>query len=219
MRTDENKFKKIVVALLWIAFILILFANREKLTLDKISNLSNINIFFAIPIMLLLFALKSLVMFIYIGILYTACGLIFPLPIALMVNLFGTALMIIIPYFMGKRGGKKIVDNLSKKHEGLSFFKEKENNNTVFAVFFTRMIRILPSDPVGMYFGAKETDFKKYFWGSLLGMMPTTVCFTFMGMGIKDISSPQFIISLIIQIIFATSSIAVYFVIKKRHAR
>lgn len=56
-----------------------------------------------------LFAVKSLSIFLYSGLLYAASGILFPLPVAIAVNIAGTAVMVSIPYWLGKRLGSQAV--------------------------------------------------------------------------------------------------------------
>ena len=55
------------------------------------------NPWLAAAVLLAMFALKSVSVFFYAGILYAASGILFPLPIAVLVNLCGTAIMTTLP--------------------------------------------------------------------------------------------------------------------------
>ena len=71
------------------------------------------------------------------------------------------------------------------------------------------MVR-LPSDVVSLYMGAVQVEYKKYLLGSLLGLLPHTITFPIMGMNIRDIRSPRFMISLCTEIAYILVTYAVY---------
>ena len=84
--------------------------------MDTIVNYTPSNLVLAAFVLLLLFALKTLSVFFFSGILYTASGLIFDLPIAVLVNAMGLMVMISEGYFMGKTFGSNLVGTLAEKH-------------------------------------------------------------------------------------------------------
>lgn len=87
------KAGKIVLVLIWAGIILICLVYRNSVSVDGILNYTPENPFLAAVVLLLLFALKSVSIVIYAGILYVVSGLIFPLPVAILVNLCGSLIM------------------------------------------------------------------------------------------------------------------------------
>ena len=85
-----------------------------------------------------------------------------------------------------------------------------------FDSFFLRIISCLPGDIVSMYFGAAKLDFSRYFWGSMLGIVPGTITASFMGESIRDPLSPKFIISLSVTLFMAVLSIVIYRISNKK---
>lgn len=74
---------------LWVVLIVLCFLNRDALSVSDILQYSPANPFLAAFVMVLLFALKSLTVVLFCGFLYAAAGILFPLPVALLVNLIG----------------------------------------------------------------------------------------------------------------------------------
>ena len=79
------------------------FTVKDAFTLDGLINATPKNQILAIFFVLCLFSIKSFLFFIYGGLLYALCGALFILPIAIVVNVVGSLLMITIPYYFGKK--------------------------------------------------------------------------------------------------------------------
>ena len=96
------------LAAVWIAIVCVCFFNRDKFSVDEVLRFTPSEPWLAALIMLLLFALKSLSVVVYCGILYAADGILFSLPVAILMNILGTAVMVSVPYFIGRRRGGDI---------------------------------------------------------------------------------------------------------------
>ena len=158
-------------------------------------------------------------MFIYSGLLYAVTGVLFPFPAAMAVNLLGSVLMSTLPFLLGKKAGSDGLDRLIQRTPKLKLLKEFPSQNTVFFAFFTRIIHVLPSDPVSMYCGAAGMGYLPFLTGSLLGLLPMIVCFTVMGMNVQDISSPAFRISVCVMVVAAVLSAVLWKFWRKRHEK
>lgn len=211
----SSYIKKLIGISFWIILIIICFVNREKISVESIVEFTPDNTFPAVVIMLFLFAIKGVAIFIYGSILYIVCGMIFPLPLAIAVNTVGTVIMTGIPYFIGKKGGKNMVNSLINRHEKLKVVSDFQKKNEFFLCFFIRIVGMLPADIVAMYLGATGIGTKNYFLGTVTGLLSAIICFSVMGTSIEDPTSPQFIISLVAEIFFAVISIVIYIIMKK----
>lgn len=169
--------------------------------------------------MLLLFSIKSVSIVIYGGLLYAASGIMFSLPVAILVNTTGTVLMVSIPFFIGKRAGKDTMNKLVEKNPKLEVLREVPSKNELFISVFVRLIGMLPGDLVSMYLGASGVHYSKYITGSMIGLFPAIISFSVMGMSADDISSPAFIISTAFEIGLMILSIAIYFIWRKKQKR
>lgn len=213
---DKKLIQKIAIIIFWLIFIIICFLNREKITIDNIVSFTPKNVPVAIGIMLLLFSFKSISIVVYGGLLYAASGVMFSLPVAILVNTVGTVLMVSIPFFIGKNAGKGTMNKLVEKNPKLEVVRDVSNKNELFISVFVRLIGMLPGDLVGMYLGASGIRYNKYIAGSLIGLFPAMISFSVMGMSVDDVSSPAFIISTAFEIGLMILSIAIYFVWRKK---
>lgn len=209
---------RLVLTLIWFAIILCCFLYRDNLSVEGILRYTPQNVWLAAIIMLALFALKSLSIVIYSGILYAVNGILFPLPIAILLNLLGSVIMLLIPYWIGKKTGTEAVDHIREKYPKTKAISELRMKNDFFFSYVIRIIRI-PSDIASLYMGAIQVDYRKYLSGSLLGMLPHMITYPIMGMSVADIRSPAFIISLSAEIIYVAVTTIVYTVYRRRQEK
>lgn len=92
-RLLQDRGAKIALLCLWAGVLLLCFCSRERFTVDGVLSYTPESPALAALFLLLLFALKSLSVFVYSGILYMASGILFPLPIAIALNVAGTVVM------------------------------------------------------------------------------------------------------------------------------
>ena len=81
-----NIFGKVIGIGLWAALIVVCIVNRDKITAEGIVGLVPQNSWLSAIILLMLFAVKSVSVVIYSGILYAASGILFSLPIAIIIE-------------------------------------------------------------------------------------------------------------------------------------
>ena len=201
---------------IWGGFFLFCFLHRDTISVDGIIRYTPKSPVMSSFIILLLFAVKSLSIVIYSGILYTATGLLFPLPYAIFLNICGTVIMVSVPYFMGKAVETPITQKVTEKYSKASMLQTIKSRNELLFSFLTRIINVLPCDIVSLYMGAIHMNYRKYLLGCMLGFLPPVITFPIMGMSITDIHSPQFIIAASIEIIFAAGSIALTLIYGKK---
>ncbi|MBE6684970.1 MAG: hypothetical protein E7592_04910, partial [Ruminococcaceae bacterium] len=144
-------FGQIFVILFWGGLVLFCFLNRDKISVEGIVGLVPKDSVLSVIVMLLLFAVKGVAVFIYGSILYTASGILFSLPVAIIVNTIGTVIMTTIPFYIGKKAGRRLIGDLVKKNSKLELLRETQNKNEFLVSFFLRMVGLLPADLVAMY--------------------------------------------------------------------
>lgn len=191
---------KIVLICAWAAILIFCFLNRERLTVDGVLSYTPQNTALAAIFMMLLFALKSMSVFIFSGILFAANGILFPLPEAIGLNVLGAGIMISLPYWLGRQLGQGAVDRLVRKYPKIEALRDIRTQHEFTISFFTRIINVLPSDILSLYMGTTEVHYGKYLAGSLLGMLAPIITFPIMGTSITDPRSPVFLISAGIQL-------------------
>lgn len=204
---------------LWAAIILVFFFNRDSFTVDNIINGSPENMALSILMMLALFAVKSISIVLYSGILYITSGILFPLPIAILVNLIGTVIMLTIPFFLGRLMGKRALTHIHEKYPKAAFMKDFESSGDFMFSFLVHIINLLPIDLVSIYMGAAGLKYVPYLLGGALGLLITAVLLPITGKSITRPTSPEFIISVALEIAATLISVAVYRHIHRKKAQ
>ncbi len=202
--------------LFWLVLIGICWSHRDELTLENILNFTPENPLIAVLVMLGLFLLKCITFVIYGNLLYAASGVLFPLPAAILLNIVGSAIMASVPFFMGRKAGTGFLDTLTEKHPKLYLLKDIPQKNEVSSSVIIRLLGLLPGDLVSMYFGASGVRYSRYLTGTLIGLFPSIVIFSVMGMSAGDITSPAFWISAAAEILLILISFMVLMILRKK---
>ncbi len=192
---------------------------KDHITVTDIVEHTPRNSLLAAVVMLALFALKSISVVIYGSALYAASGLLFPLPAAVLVNLMGTVIMVSIPYSVGAANGAEMLENLFRKHPKAAMLKSLRAGSDFFFALLVRLLGVLPGDLVGAYMGASGVKYPAYLAGTVLGMLPSMITFPLMGMNIRRVGSPEFLISAGIQVAMSILSVILYFVLRKKNGK
>lgn len=79
----HSRAYKIILLCVWLVILTVCLVNRDRFSMDGVLHYSPRNPLLAVLFMLFLFALKSLSVFIFSGILFAASGILFPLPAAI----------------------------------------------------------------------------------------------------------------------------------------
>lgn len=212
----HEKIRRILAVLFWMFLVLICWSRREHLTIEGILNFTPERPVTAVLVMLGLFLLKSITFVIYGNILYAASGILFSLPAAVFLNIAGSAIIASVPYFMGRKAGAGFLNTLTSKHPKLSVLKDIPQKHPLSSSVMIRLLGILPGDLVSMYFGAGGASYWRYLTGTLIGLFPSIVIFSVMGMSAGDITSPAFRISAAAEIILVLTSFIILICLRKR---
>lgn len=210
---------KILLLCVWLVILAVCFVNRDRFSVDGVLQYSPRSPLLAAGFMLLLFALKSLSVFIFSGILFAASGVLFPLPAAVALNVLGAAVMVSLPYWLGRRLGKDAVNRVLEKYPKAEALRQMRTGRELALSFITRAINILPSDILSLYMGATGINYPKYLAGSLLGMLLSLITFPIMGMNITEPTSPWFWASIIIQVLVSAVFIGGYWLYYRKKRR
>ncbi len=196
---------------------LIYFRFFRGVTISHILEFTPENLWLAALVMLGLFALKSMSVFFPMLILIAASGSIFPTFLsAVIVNCAGVAVMLLIPYAIGRFAEREFVEKLISKHKNADKLRELKSDNELFIAYFLRVINVLPCDLVSMFLGSTSFGLWKYMLGSFLGIFPGIITTTLMGANVDHPTSPKFWISVIVEVVFAVGSAVWYYFYKKR---
>ena len=215
----HSKRYKILILCLWLVILGVCLLHREWFDLENVLGASPQNMLLAAVFLLALFALKSLSVFIYSGFLFIASGILFPIPAAILVNLLGAAVMVSLPYWLGRQVGGALIESILRKYPKTAALRQIQMSNQLFFCFFTRIINILPSDILSLYLGASGVRYGRYLLGSVGGMLLTIVTFPIIGSSITDPASPLFIASVAVQVVVTAASLGGYALYLRRKRR
>ncbi len=205
-RLSMKKYQ-IILILVWAALLLFCLLNKDRFTVDGVLSYTPENAVLSAAFMMFLFALKSISVFIFSGILFAANGILFPLPAAILLNVLGAAVMVSLPYWLGRRLGGDVVGRIVEKYPKAAAFRQLQTGHELLFSFIARAVNILPSDIVSLYMGAMGISYRKYLPGSILGMLLSLITFPIMGMNIANPGSPAFLWSIGIQAAVSAVSI------------
>ncbi len=165
------------------------------------------------------YAIKSMSYLVPIIVIYAAVGTLFPLSIALIINLLGAAIVVTIPYCLGYFYGAGFMGSLFSKFPAIESFIKKREENALLVSCLPRTMVFVPLKTVSIYLGSVKIPYYKYLAGSLSGMLPMLASVTLIGRNITDPASPEFIVAAIITAVSAWFSLAAYFMLEKLKTR
>ena len=164
--------------------------------------------FLSCLVMLGLFILKSVDFLIHSGVLYAANGIMFPLPLALLMNLVGIVITVIPTYFLGRVWGTLVVEFLFQKYPKLRVFDHNTDGGSILIAVLLRTAG-LPIQVGSLYMGAAHYSFGRFLLGSLIGLLPMMVPYTIMGESVSDVRSPIFISAVVVETLICVSSFVI----------
>lgn len=163
-----------------------------------------------------LYLLKSVDFLMQTAVLYAVTGIMFPLPIAILINIIGIAILSVVPYFIGRKLGTPILERIYAKHPK---FRHAENLDKRSDFILTILLRCIgfPVTETGVYMGAKGYDFKSYLLGSELGLIPIMIPFTVMGDTAADFRSPLFLTAAAVELVIVIAALLLYRRMRKQN--
>jgi uncharacterized membrane protein YdjX (TVP38/TMEM64 family) len=76
-------------------------------------------------------------------------------------------------------------------------------------IFYLRLVPLIPYNALNLLAGTSPITFRDYFWASMIGMIPGTVLFAFLGDALWHPTSPRFFLALgLIALCFAGGELA-----------
>ena len=172
MKVNIKKLTMAVRVFIIIMFLLLIVPRMGSVSAESIAG-SAFPLPIVIPVFLIIYALKPVVMLLPVNVLYLVAGVLFsPVP-AVVVTYIGLALMLTVGYVNGKELGEhKVSEILSKYKKAASFLDSRRNITSM--CFLVRLFP-MPKDLFSMFFGAVGMPFYKYLVISLAGMSPVMI--------------------------------------------
>ena len=194
-----------------------LLTSGDSLTAEGIyERLAGSNRIVTALLIILLFAIKSMTVFVLYNIPVAAAGLLFPFWEALIINLIGTAICVSLPYFVGRsQAGGPLMQRALEKNAILRKVAEGEKNHS-FALSLTLRVLSLPSDLLGLFLGSMGVSYPVFFISSMLGITPGMIWVTLLGGAAVGRGSPAFWVMLGIDAVLICVA---FFAFKRRYGK
>jgi len=149
----------------------------------------------AIAAVLGLYCVKALLFVVPAMLLYVSVGAVFPLWLALAVNLAGIALELALTYGLGVFLGGAYVQGMLAVNKGGRKLLEMQNRHGFAMLFTVRLLPVFPIDFAGLYFGSTRVPFWKHLAASLLGLFPRVALFTVFGEAARRFFPPWLLLA------------------------
>ena len=220
----NQRTKSTLSALLRVAVAMIIFAlaiiNYEELKNIDVRAIveSSSNTVIAIATLWGVYAVKSVLFIIPASLIYISIGMAFPPVTACLISLVGIIIEVTLTYLLGRFLGGDYVENLLRKSKPGQKILDLKLNDNFFALLGIRALPVFPIDFVSLFWGASKCRFPRYFFASVIGIMPRVILFTVLGDGIYDYIPIHLLIKLVIIAIPVASAVYLvrYFIKSKK---
>jgi uncharacterized membrane protein YdjX (TVP38/TMEM64 family) len=122
-----------------------------------------------------------------------AAGLAFGTVWGSVYSIIGADLGALIAFAAGRFLGKGFVNSLLSGRFGDTLDKIARNGFQI--ILYLRVFPIIPYNALNLLAGASPITFKDYFWASMIGMIPGTILFAFLGNELWHPTSPRFMLA------------------------
>ncbi len=198
------KLKSTLLALLRAGVAMVIFVlaviNYEKLKNIDVRALvdASSTLVAAIATIWGVYLVKSVLFIIPASLIYISIGMAFDTWQACLISLVGIVLEVTVTYFLGLFLGGDYVNKLLAKSKGGQKILDMKFNDNFPAFLVIRALPVFPIDFVSLFWGASKAKFPRYFFASVIGIMPRVVLFTILGDGIYDYIPIHLIIKIVI---------------------
>ncbi len=200
----SEKTKSTLKALIRVAVAMIIFV-LAVINYDKLKNIDvralvegSSSVLIAVLTIWGVYFTKSILFIIPASLIYISTGMAFPPVTASLISLAGIIIEVTVTYLLGLfLGGEYVNKQLEKTKTGKKILDMKLNDSFL-ALLPIRALPVFPIDFVSLFWGASKCGFFRYFFASVIGIMPRVVLFTILGDGIYDYIPIHLIIKIII---------------------
>ena len=200
----SEKTKSTIKALIRVAVAMIIFViavmNYDRLKNIDVRALVDASSSMAIAVITIwgVYLTKAILFIIPASLIYISIGMAFPPLTASLISLIGIIIEVTATYFLGRfLGGDYVNKQLEKTKAGKKILDMKLNDSFL-ALLPIRALPVFPIDFVSLFWGASKCSFFRYFFASVIGIMPRVVLFTILGDGIYDYIPIHLIVKIII---------------------
>lgn len=141
-------------------------------------------------ILLTLYAIKGFSVVIIYSVLAAAAGVVFPMPVAIILNLIGTAICLTVSYAVGYYTKTESLEQRLDKHPKIKHYFENAKDFG-FGFSYTLHVLGLSTEVLGVLFGLMRLEYWKYMVSSMIAISPGMICCTIVGSDL-NFRSPVF---------------------------
>lgn len=205
-RRNMSRVISTLVLSIWIFALLAALAEHDRISAAAVMSFTTQNVYAAVLVILLMFALKTLSVFFYSGVIFAASGVLFGLYGGVAVNIAGAAVMVAEGYFMGRCLVGLSAEGVMDKYPKLRAFASLREKGTFRYVFLIRMMKVINFDIGSMFLGSIKCSFLPYLAASILGMLPEILLYALAGSGLSTMNGRSVGAAAAIYIILTVSS-------------
>ncbi len=171
-----------------------------------IGSLNKLGAFLAVTA---LFAVKGFIPFLPLSVLFISTGLVFPAPLAALINILGFAILVSIKYGWGKKLGGGGAHKVLVKSEVVYDFMDLGGKGNWWMLVILRFVPFIPINTVSRIYGATSMDYWRFCLFSVLGFLPRIVMWSIIGVNITDPFTVSFMAPIIILLTISGISVLV----------
>jgi uncharacterized membrane protein YdjX (TVP38/TMEM64 family) len=183
---------------------------RDQLTLNFIVDQVSSHRSISALVLLAIYIVKSLSFVIPVVLLYMSSGIVFTPVEAVGLNILGIWISSTLPYYLGRYYGTTPVDKIYLRYPKVKRLIYLQNQNAFLFAFIIRFVGVIPIELGAVFLGSLSIAYSPYIRGSMLGLLPKMLAYTFLGTMISDPTSPGFIIVLTVDILITVASTVFY---------
>lgn len=163
----------------------------------------------ALVIIIFLFIFKSVIPIIPFSVIFVSCGMVFPAPLAVLINAGGIALLCSIKFFWGKRYGGGGAHKLARRSRAVTEFMGFKGKGNKWMLGLLCFIPMFPIGTVSRAYGATRMRYSTFIQLSLIGIMPRIILWSFVGVNIFDPFTVGFMAPFIVLLIISGISLLI----------
>ncbi|MBQ8183251.1 MAG: TVP38/TMEM64 family protein [Clostridia bacterium] len=172
--------------------------------------IAGFNELIAFFIIIILFIFKSFLPVIPFSVLFISSGMVFPAPVAVLVNALGFALLVSVKFLWGRKFGGGKAFKILKKYEPVVKFMDFNGSGNKWMLALLRFIPFMPVGPVSRAYGTTEIKFLPYVGLSVVGFLPRLIAWSVIGFSIFDPFTPGFVVPFIVLLVISGISLLIY---------
>ncbi|MGN1315610.1 MAG: TVP38/TMEM64 family protein [Acutalibacteraceae bacterium] len=147
----------------------------------------------AVAVILFFFLVKTFLGFIPFSVLFIGTGLVFSPTIAVLINVIGYSMLILIKFLWGRRFGGGGVHKLLLKSDSLTAFMDFHGKGNKWMLVVLRFVPAAPVGTVSRAYGATDMKIIPFLILSNIGFLPRLIMWSIIGCNVFDPFTPSFL--------------------------